>query len=275
MLQLGALYVVATPIGNMLDMSPRAIDVLTRADLILAERPTYSKKLLSHFQIPIKQMKPYQDQNEAGMSDFVLQQLLQGKQVALISDAGTPLISDPGYQLVRKALQANVSVHSVAGPCALSAAWSVGAIGGGRFLFLGFVSHRSCTRRAELKRADDTHYAFAFYESPHRLIDSLHDLQAVVGSSRVVSLVKELTKQHEHIFHGQLDDVIDQLGIDQVKGEWVVLVSASAEVEKPYPQALAHELAALVGRSAASKLVSQHFGVPKNQVYAELKQEFK
>jgi 16S rRNA (cytidine1402-2'-O)-methyltransferase len=275
MSHVGSLYVVATPIGNMQDMSPRAVQVLNEVDLILAERPTHSKKLLSHFNVPAKPVKPYQDQNESSMSEYVLGLLLQGQNIALISDAGTPLISDPGYQVVRKALEANVPVHSVAGPCALSAAWSVGAIGGGQFLFLGFVSHRSSARQSEFKKADEAGYAFAFYESPHRLMDCLADLQAVVGASRVVSLVKELTKQHERIYHGTLEDVQKRLEGIMIKGEWVILVSESPQVEQDYPMALAVELSMLIGKSAASKMISQHFGVQKNQVYTDLKQEIK
>lgn len=271
----GALFVVATPIGNMQDMSPRAIEVLSAVDIILAERPSHSKKLLSHFGISAKPVKPYQDQNEAAMSDYILSRLIQGQNVALISDAGTPLISDPGYQLVRKALEANIAVHSVAGPCALSAAWSVGAIGGGQFLFLGFVSHRSAARQEELKKANQSGYSFAFYESPHRLINALDDLQSVVGAHRVVSVVKELTKQYESIYHGVLADVLSQIKETQVKGEWVILVSGSTQAKQDYPVALAHELSELLGKSVASKIISQHFGAKKNQVYSDLQQQIK
>ncbi len=267
----GCLYVVATPIGNLGDISQRAIDTLGSVEIILAERPSHSKKLLNHLNIAGCQVLPYQDQNEQKMTQLAVSRLKGGSDIALISDAGTPLVSDPGYRLIQQIHLEGLTVKSVPGPCALISALSIAGIAMDRFIFLGFLPAREHARKEVMQRTDELGFSFAYYESPHRLLRSIQALKEVVGKSRKVAVVKELTKINEYVLSAS-SEVVEQylMAQDVIKGEWVILVEGAPVISSEYPKQLAVDMAAHVGASVTSKLISEHYNVSKNKVYQDL-----
>ncbi|HHO68310.1 MAG TPA: 16S rRNA (cytidine(1402)-2'-O)-methyltransferase, partial [Gammaproteobacteria bacterium] len=192
----GTLFVVATPIGNLGDMTPRGVEVLQQADLIAAEDTRHSRRLAEHFGIATP-MLALHEHNERSVAARLVERLRQGESIALISDAGTPLISDPGYQLVRAAREAGVPVVPVPGASALVAALSVAGLPTDRFVFEGFLPPRQAARRKRLEALKDEPRTLVFYESSHRIVDSLNDLKDVFGPGRQALLARELTKAFE------------------------------------------------------------------------------
>ena len=270
MSEVGCLYIVATPIGNLEDISQRALHHLASAQYIVAEHPQHSSKLLAAYEIQGKKVLTYQDKDEVRMSEKVLMLLQQGNDVALISDAGTPLISDPGYRLVLRAHQEKVRVIPVPGACALITALSASGLSGVGFYFHGFLPDRSAARLAKIKQLEQLGGNYIVYESPYRLQRCLDDLCEVVGGDRPVCLAKELTKTFESVRYAPLAEHIAMLQGENVRGEWVILVQGEVKVSQEYPEALARELAELLGARKASQLISDHFSVKKNMVYQQL-----
>ena len=219
------LYVVSTPIGNLGDMTLRAIEVLKQVDVIAAEDTRHSKKLMSHFGIDTP-MVPCHDHNERQQTVNLLGRLARGESVALVSDAGTPLISDPGYFLVREARAAGCQVVPVPGACALIAALSVSGLTTDRFCFEGFLPARSSGRKKKLEELSESTCTWAVYESTHRILASLADCKDVLGAGRHIVLARELTKTFETVLAGTIAEVEAMLQHDssQCRGEFVVLV---------------------------------------------------
>ena len=218
------LYLVATPIGNLADISLRALAVLARADLIAAEDTRHSKKLLSHFGIAAK-LTPYHEHNAERERPRLIARLRAGQSVALISDAGTPLISDPGYKLVRTALDAGLMVTSIPGPSAALAALTSSGMPTDTFLFAGFLPPKSGPRRARLEELKTAPATLVFFESAPRLAKSLADMADMLGP-REGTIAKELTKLHESVTRGRLDQLAGELsGAATLKGEFVVVVA--------------------------------------------------
>lgn len=228
----GVLYVVATPIGNLGDIVPRAIEVLQKVDVIAAEDTRHSTKLLQHFGISTR-LIAYHDYSNEQRLQKILDLLMSGQSVALISDAGTPLISDPGYHLVHSAREQNISVVPIPGACALVAALSVSGLPSNQFIFEGFLPAKSSSRRTVLASLLHEHRTVIFYESPHRIVDSLKDFSAVVGGERDIVIARELTKTYETVFSGSVDEVIEFVVADsnQQRGEFVLLVKG-CEIKK-------------------------------------------
>ncbi|WP_404369306.1 16S rRNA (cytidine(1402)-2'-O)-methyltransferase [Marinobacter sp.] len=229
----GVLYIVATPIGNLDDLSPRAVSTLARADIVAAEDTRHSGRLLQHLGLQ-KKMVAIHDHNERDRSAGLIDQLAAGAQIALISDAGTPLISDPGYVLVREARQRGIRVSPVPGPCAFVAALSAAGLPTDRFLFEGFLPARRGPRRAALDVLKRETATLIFYESPHRILETMAAIAEVMGPERPVVLARELTKTFETFYSGQAVRVCEQLAEDAygAKGEFVVMVEgASARAE--------------------------------------------
>ena len=226
----GILYIVATPLGNLGDMTPRAVTVLREVDLIAAEDTRHSTPLLRHFAIatPITSLHEH---NEAQRIAALLDRLESGQSLALISDAGTPLVSDPGYLLVREARARGLRVSPVPGPSALVAALSVAGLPVDRFVFEGFLPARSGPRRARLGALAGESRTLAFYESPHRIRETLADMAAVLGGGREAVLARELTKIHETVRGGALAELVELLerDPDQRRGEFVILVHGAPE----------------------------------------------
>ncbi|MFH1218146.1 MAG: 16S rRNA (cytidine(1402)-2'-O)-methyltransferase [Pseudomonadota bacterium] len=220
----GILYVVATPIGNLEDITMRALRVLGDVDLVAAEDTRHTRKLLSHFGINKPLLSYYKDK-EIGRSDKIVEELLQGRHVALVSDAGTPGISDPGAVLVEKCYENNIDIQVVPGPSAVAAALSISGLAYSAFTFLGFLPSKQSQRKKILGSIAQQENLFVFYESPRRIIQSLLDCHEILGERSVV-VARELTKIHEEVLRGNLSDVIDSLQQKSiVKGEFVVLIS--------------------------------------------------
>ncbi len=217
------LYLVATPIGNLADISLRALAVLARADLIVAEDTRHSRKLLSHFGISAPALSPYHEHNAERERPRLIAQLRAGKTVALISDAGTPLISDPGYKLVREALDAGISVVSIPGPSATLAALTSSGLPTDTFLFAGFLPPKSAARRARLEELKGAPATLIFFETAPRLVQCLDDMAGVLGA-REGAIAKELTKLHETVARGSLVELGSAISGEDLKGEFVVVV---------------------------------------------------
>src|SRR5512138_111506 len=203
----GTLYIIATPIGNLEDITYRAVRTLKEVDLIAAEDTRHSRKLLSHFGIGTP-LTAYHDHNERLKSDYLLNQLREGRNLALITDAGTPCIADPGYRIVQAAVAAGIRVVPIPGPSAVMAALSAAGLPTDRFAFEGFLPPRQGKRRARLAELVTEERVLIFYEAPHRLSATLADMLAVLGSRQAV-VARELTKIHEEFRHGTVSELID------------------------------------------------------------------
>jgi 16S rRNA (cytidine1402-2'-O)-methyltransferase len=266
------LYVVATPIGNLGDVSHRAAQVLASVDLVAAEDTRRCRQLLSHLGIS-RPLLAYHDHSDARRLEQLLRRLRDGESVALVSDAGTPLISDPGYRLVHAAHAAGVRVVPVPGPCAAIAALSVAGLPSDRFVFEGFLPARQAAREARLAELRAETRTLIFYEAPRRIVAALGDLEDAFGSARGCALARELTKLHETLLTGTLAEVRARVAADpeQQLGE-IVLVVAGAEPAAPDDTegALAPLLESLLKRLPLSEAVAcavEISGSPRNAVY--------
>jgi 16S rRNA (cytidine1402-2'-O)-methyltransferase len=231
----GTLFVVATPLGNLSDTTFRAVEVLKAVDAIAAEDTRRTRKLLSHFEIKTR-LVPYHEHNEERAARRIVERLKRGDDVALVSDAGTPLVADPGYTLVTRAIGEGIEVVPIPGPSAVAAALSVAGLPPLPFHFAGFLPRRSAARKKKLEELSGLRATLAFYESPHRIADSLADMAEVFGDREAVVL-RELTKIHEEIIRGRLPDLAEAAGGRRWKGEIVVLVAGSARRKsRPGPE---------------------------------------
>ncbi|MGR9087293.1 MAG: 16S rRNA (cytidine(1402)-2'-O)-methyltransferase [Gammaproteobacteria bacterium] len=223
----GKLYVVATPIGNLADISFRAVDILKRVDLIAAEDTRHVRQLLQHYGINNKLASLHQH-NEDKVSLNLLEKLRTGQSIALVSDAGTPLISDPGLPLIRRVREAGIEVSPVPGPCALIAALSASGLPVSRFTFEGFAPRTSSERKTFFQGKAHSPVTWAFYESSHRILASLKDLAEILPPDRRIVIARELTKLHETIVNDRLDNVLAEVERDDNmrKGEFVVIIEA-------------------------------------------------
>jgi len=268
----GVLYVVATPIGNLDDLTPRARAVLADVDLIAAEDTRHSAALLRHCAIATRCVALH-EHNEREASADLVRQLLAGKRIALISDAGTPLISDPGFRLVRAARDAGVTVSPIPGACAAIAALSVAGLPSDRFVFEGFLPTKSAARRSRLQEFGAETRTLIFYESSHRIVDTLADFVAVFGTERRLVLARELTKHFETVLDGTPADVVARVGADanQQRGEFVLLLGGVEEADasarlvegRRVYEVLARELPP----SRAAKLAAEITGAPRGALY--------
>lgn len=227
-----ALYVVATPIGNLGDMVPRAVEVLQSVDLIAAEDTRHSVRLMQYFNIDTP-MIAYHDHSGSVTVDRLLEKLQAGQSIALISDAGTPLISDPGYRIVDAALSVGIKTVPIPGASAAVAALSAGGLPSDRFIFEGFLPAKQQGRCKQLEALKDESRTLIFYEAPHRLLDCLRDMQAVFGDEREVVMARELTKTFETIRRAPVAELAQWVGEDsnQQRGECVLLVRGAKEVK--------------------------------------------
>jgi 16S rRNA (cytidine1402-2'-O)-methyltransferase len=222
----GKLYIVGTPIGNMEDITLRALRVLQEADLIAAEDTRHTGVLLARHGLK-KPFVSYHEFNEARRTPELLVQLQQGRQIALVSDAGMPTLSDPGQRLIRAAIGAGIAVEVVPGVSAVTAALAGSGLGG-PFLFFGFLPHKSGQRRASLTRLAPLPYALVFFESPYRLLKSLGDMRDVLGNRSVV-VARELTKKFEEFLRGDIESILKKLENRSIKGEITVIVEGRQE----------------------------------------------
>jgi len=269
--QPGVLYVVATPIGNLDDLSPRALLTLNEVSLIAAEDTRHSSKLLRHFGI-LTPVTAFHEHNEREKTAELVAYLANGKSVALISDAGTPLVSDPGYRLVRAAHAAGMRVVPLPGACAAIVALSASGLPSDRFAFEGFPPVKSAARRAWFEALAGEPRTLIVYESPHRIVESLHDMVAVFGAAREAVYARELTKQFETVRHATLDELVRWVVEDanQQRGEIVVLIHGATPVEAKTGDDAARILRILIKElpvSQAAALAAEITGQKKNRLY--------
>lgn len=226
------LYIVATPIGNRDDLSARAIELLQQVDRIYAEDTRHSLSLLRHHGIETRTWALH-EHNEESRIAMVIEHLNTGASAALITDAGTPLISDPGFRLVRACQQQGIRVSPVPGPCAVTAALSVSGLPTDRFQFVGFPPAKSSARKTWLQTFANISHTTVLYESPHRIVDSLQDIALVFGSARPMTLARELTKRFETLLHGPVEAVLAAVQADsnQQKGEFVLVIGGTAAAD--------------------------------------------
>ena len=270
--QAGKLWIVATPIGNLDDLSARAQTSLRQVDLVAAEDTRHSAALLQHYGIATRRVALH-EHNEREVSADLVRQMRDGMQIALVSDAGTPLISDPGFRLVRAAREAGIAVSPVPGACAAIAALSVAGLPSDRFVFEGFLPAKPTARRAHLQALATETRTLIFYESSHRIVESLDDLAAVFGGDRRAVVARELTK----LFETVLDDSLAGLGVrvkadaNQQRGEFVILVAGAGDDAAAARLAEGRRVFELLRKDLppgrAAKLAAEITGAPRNALY--------
>ena len=269
----GKLYLVATPIGNLGDFSPRAIETLEKVDFIAAEDTRVSVKLLNHFEIK-KPLVSYHEHNHITAGQAILQRLLAGESCALVTDTGTPAVSDPGEDLVRLCAENSVEVLSIPGCCAAVNALAVSGLPTGRFTFEGFLTVNKKNRRERLESLKNEERTMIFHEAPHKLLTTLQDMAAVFGPERRIALCRELTKLHEETVRTTLGEAVAHYTEASPKGEFV-LVLAGAEPRETVAVTLEDAVAQVLALKAqgirlkdAAKEVAEHTGLSKNDLYA-------
>lgn len=270
-LKKGTLYVVATPIGNLADLSPRARAVLADADLICAEDTRHTRSMLHALGLD-RPLLALHEHNESERVQQVLAQLQSGKRLALVSDAGTPLISDPGYRLVRGLRAAGITVSPIPGPCAAIAALSVAGIASDRFCFEGFLPHKASARRERLQNLAGEARTLVFYESSHRIEESLADMIAEFGKEREAVLAREISKLFETVLDGSLAAIAETVAADpnQRKGEFVLVIAGAAEDENAAlreGRRLYAKLSEVMKPSQAAKIAADLSGAPRKSLY--------
>lgn len=272
----GQLFLIATPIGNMKDITLRAIEILTSVDLILAEDTRHSRILLQHLGIS-KPMLSLHAYNENNRSQPILEKLHSGLNIALISDAGTPLISDPGFPLVQHVRQHAIRVIPIPGPCALITALCASGLPCDHFFFSGFLPAQSKARQKALQAFQEVSYTTVFYEAPHRILALFEDMRHVFNNQRQVAFAKELTKVFEHFFSGTIDEAITWLTEkpEHQKGEFVVILSGKPIIEAEAPTTLSLSISSVLTPLLASlplkqavQLTTEITGEKKNIIYA-------
>ncbi|MDU8924772.1 16S rRNA (cytidine(1402)-2'-O)-methyltransferase [Pasteurellaceae bacterium LIM206] len=268
----GTLYIVATPIGNLQDITQRALDTFAKVELIAAEDTRHSGLLFSHYGLK----KPFfalHDHNEQQKADLLVEKLRQGIHIALISDAGTPLISDPGFHLVRKCHQAGINVVPVPGACAAITALSASGVASDRFCFEGFLPAKPKARKDRLQNLENEHRTLIFYESTHRISETLADIEEVFGSERYLVLARELTKTWESINGDSVGNLRRWLAQDanRTKGEMVLIIEGKPKCEQETVSPQAIKALKLISRELplkkAAAIVAELYGYKKNMLY--------
>ncbi len=275
----GTLYLCATPIGNLGDITARCLETLEKVDLIAAEDTRQTLKLLNHFGIHTP-MTSYYEHNKREKGNYLIEKLLAGESIAVVSDAGTPAISDPGEDLVKLAIENGVTVMPVPGAVAGISALIVSGLSTGRFCFEGFLSMNKRQRKIHLEEIKTESRTMLFYEAPHKLRATLSDLCAALGSERKIVLARELTKLHEEICRTTLGEAVEKYKEDNPKGEFVLVVEGASisETETDYTSLSIEEHVKLLtdegmSESDAIKAAAKQRGVPKNEVYSVIKKK--
>jgi len=268
----GMLYLVPTPIGNLGDISQRCRETLEQADFIAAEDTRVSLKLLNHLGIK-KSLVSYYEHNKAFKGEKIVERILAGETCALVSDAGSPAISDPGEDLVKLCHEAGIVVCAIPGPCAAITALSISGQATGRFCFEGFLSTAKKSRREHLESLAKEQRTMIFYEAPHKLVTTLEDMAAVFGEDRPISLCRELTKLHEEVVRTTLGAAVEKYTQNAPKGEFVLIVAGAQPEEKETasPEDAAARVQQLMeegmSRKDAVKQTAKELNLPKNVVY--------
>ncbi len=280
---MGTLFLCATPIGNLEDITLRALRILKEVDMIAAEDTRQTVKLLNHFEIR-KPLVSYHEHNKMQKTPVLVRELLDGKDIALVTDAGTPAISDPGAELALAAYEAGVPVTSLPGASAVITALTLSGLHVGSFAFEGFLPRDKKDRERVLERLKTTAYTTVFYEAPHRLVKTLQLVAGVVESARKIAVCHELTKKHESVMQCTLAEALDYYADHQPKGEYVFVIAGAdadklEEMQKKQWEGVTLEehmqmhIAGGMDRKEAMKVVAKERGISKNQVYKELFRE--
>lgn len=274
----GTLYLVSTPIGNLEDLTRRALRVLAEVDLIACEDTRHTRKLLDHYGIKTKTIS-YHEHNERERADELAARLAEGLSIALVSDAGTPAVSDPGYRLVRAAIEHGASVVPVPGATALVAALTASGLPTDEFFFGGFLPARSTARRARLSQLRALPATLVFYEAPHRIADTLRDARELLGE-REAAVARELTKLHEEIARGRLSELIEKFSGDHAaRGEMVLVIDRTVIADADQAATQTESIAALVAayerdegldHRAALKRAARQLGLSRDEAYRRL-----
>ncbi len=268
------LFIVATPIGNLADFTRRAVDTLSQVDLVAAEDTRHSRTLLASHGIDCP-MVALHEHNEDAMAPRLVERMLAGESVALISDAGTPLMSDPGYRLVRLAVEKGIRVTPLPGPSAITAALSVAGIATDRFVFEGFLPAKQAARIARLNSLKSETRTLVLFESSHRILECLQDLAETMGQDRQIAVCRELTKQFETILRGPVEKVRQQVQADpnQQKGEFVLVLAGrkeSADEKMNHALTMAQALQEYLSTSQAARVAAKLCGVQRRELYEKL-----
>ena len=268
----GMLYLVPTPIGNLGDISIRCRETLENADFIAAEDTRVTLKLLNHLGIK-KSLVSYYEHNKAFKGDKIVERILAGETCALVSDAGSPAISDPGEDLVKQCAEAGIVVCAIPGPCAAITALSISGQATGRFCFEGFLSTAKKSRREHLESLKKEQRTMIFYEAPHKLLSTLEDMAEVFGTNRGISLCRELTKLHEEVVRTTLGGAIEKYTENGPKGEFVLIVAGAEPETEELPTEedavsyLSRLMAGGMSKKDAVKQTAKDLKLPKNEVY--------
>ena len=265
----GVLYIVATPIGNLEDLSLRALRILKEVDLIAAEDTRHTRILLSHYDIRTP-LSSYHEHNEKAQAPRLVERLQRGENIALVSDAGTPAISDPGFRLVVEALRADVRIIPLPGPSALATVLSASGLPTDRFVFEGFLPPKKQERETKLQALRYESRTLVFYEAPHRLKESLAAMQRILGDREIV-IAREVSKVHEEFLRGSMEQVISQLAEREVKGEITLVVRGSRGQGQVSEEDLRAQIRRMadegIGVKQISELLGEHYQLAKRHVY--------
>ena len=267
----GTLYIVGTPIGNLEDMTFRAIKILQAADFIAAEDTRHTGKLLHHFQIKTPQIS-YHEHNQHQRLPELIEKLLLGQSIALVTDAGMPGISDPGYELVKACADANINIIPIPGACACIVGIAASGLPTDRFVFEGFLPAKGQERQLRLEALQIESRTIILYESPHRLRQTLQDLANSLGSDRQIVLARELTKMHEEFWRGSIESAIELYTIREPQGEFTIVIAGIQTAAPVFSEdAIKAELQTLIAegisRSQASRQLAQQTSLPRRQIY--------
>jgi 16S rRNA (cytidine1402-2'-O)-methyltransferase len=269
----GKLYVVGTPIGNLGDLSPRAVETLNSVDFIAAEDTRVTLKLLNHFDIK-KPLVSYYEHNKRYSGQHIVDRIISGENCAVVTDAGMPCISDPGIDLVSSCRERGVEIYSVPGPSAVVTAAAMSGFDVTRFTFEGFLSVNKPSRIEHLEDVSDEKRTMIFYEAPHKLLKTLEDMRKYFGN-RKIAVIKELTKIHENVWVTDFDSAIKKYSSQSPKGEFVLVIEGKKEAAKKYSMddavlAAKKYLSSGYSMSEAAKLASRDTGIKKNDIYSKL-----
>lgn len=268
----GKLYIVPTPIGNLSDITIRAIDTLKTSDLIIAEDTRNTKNLLNYYQIKTKVIS-YHKFNEKKRSDLILKLLNEGRTISLVSDAGTPLLSDPGFIILDMVIKNGIKIEVLPGPTSIIPAILLSGFNPNRFIFYGFLSKKNSLRYKELKEIEKLIYPVIIFESPNRIIRLLDEISEVIGD-REIAVIKELTKLHENVFRGKISEVKLQLNKENIKGEFIVVIGNNKENKNVaninydiINSKIDYYLKSGKTRKETVKIISEEFELKRNEAY--------
>lgn len=270
----GKLYICPTPIGNLEDITLRTLRILKEVDLIAAEDTRHSIKLLNHFQIK-KPLTSYHEHNEKEKGQELIEKLLSGVNIGLVSDAGMPGISDPGEEIIKMAIKEGIQVVVLPGPTASITALVSSGLETGKFVFEGFLPSKKRDRAEGLENLKAEKRTLILYESPHRLVDTLKDMIEILGN-RNIALAREISKVHEEIYRGTIQEALEKFSSSTVKGEFVLVVEGNKDKEEAVNIDIKKELEKYIeegySKKASIKIVAEKHNLPKNQVYKEMNQ---